>query len=94
MGLTGVHGIVGSGYDNNTLYGYTTPFFSSQTIASVYAINNSTGAAPFEATLDSSLGPVWGATDPAADLAVEPTSTAFILGSLLALAAVRAHRRG
>ena len=90
VGPTGIHDIAGSGYDNNTLYAFTTPFFSSQTVASIYTLNTSTGAATFDAKLDTTLGPVWGATDPS-DMP-ETGTWGFLLVSLVLLGGVQIVR--
>jgi hypothetical protein len=62
IGLTGIHDIVGSVFDNGGLYGFTSPFLSSSTIPSIWSLDTSTGAATFVHTLDPAAAPVFGGT--------------------------------
>lgn len=90
IGLTGIHDIVGAGFTDGTLYGYTTPFLVASTIPSLYTLDTTTGAATFVATLGPTLtGGVFGATT----YVPEPGSWVLLLTSVVLLASVRIWRR-
>jgi hypothetical protein len=80
IGLTGINDISGAGFEDGTLYGFTSPFLDPSTIPSLYTINTGTGAATFDAVLDPTLGPVFGAT-----AVPEPSSLPTLLAGLAAI---------